>query len=63
MRSITYTLSSPRTRGPFLRVLAMSHSKQTFEAPVAMDPRLRGDDTESVGRAFILYTEAFLPKK
>jgi hypothetical protein len=62
MRSTTYPLSSPRRRGPMRRFLAMWHSTRAFEASVVMGTRLRGDDTESVGRAFVPYTEAFLPE-
>jgi len=40
----------------------MWHSKRAFESSVIMGPRLRGDDTESVGRAVALYAKAFLPE-
>src|SRR5215468_3221711 len=59
MRNAAHPLSSPRRRGPIRRFLAMWRSKRAFERLVVMRPRLRGDDTENVGRAAVLLTFLF----
>ena len=38
--------SSPRRRGPILRVPSMWHDLRKLESAVVMGPRLRGDDSE-----------------
>src|SRR5262245_40143184 len=59
MRNAAHPLSSPRRRGPIRCFLAMWRSKRAFERLVVMGPRLRGDDTENVGRAVVLLTSLF----